>query len=523
MDTLLNWALRGLLLLLGAGAAVWIARWLREAWRERRERWPVRLALGMLLAAAVFAAGHARLLLQAEEIDEARLAYARFGDPRLAEQRRAEVRGWMLDCSARERFALARYGQRGDTIVRVYPLGEAGANLIGGGPGADERDYTIERLFAERLRRPRSFTELDELHPVGTDLRLTLCAQPTARAWRLLREAGRPGAVVVQDVQTGALVAYAATGTPQQAPLGIRRYAAPGSVFKLALAALWWESGQPAETRLACPARIQVTPRSSIQNFEGTARGVLTAPHEMLVYSCNTAAVQMALELRERIGSEAFVDAYQRFGFAPYAGEPPDGVEPEFWNTGSEAWQRRMSPPPARIRIGERTSRQEWAQLAIGQGPVDVTPIQVSRFVQAIGNRGVMLPPALEWERALEPREGRRIMSDATAQRLQAAMKGVVQRGTATRARALLEGSPWSLGGKTGTAQVARADDDGWFAGLMFDEQGRPRYSVVVYLQGGGPGGRAPAALAAQMTRLLAAQAAGEPREREREEREAEE
>ena len=502
LDTLLAWVLRAVVLAIGVGAALGIFRWVRTTWQEKRERWPVRIALGMLLLATIYGVGHARMLYEREEIEAGRMRYARYGDPRLAERNRADVRGWILDCTGEDEKALARYALRKGEVERVYPLGQAGANLIGGGTDAEERDYTVERLYAERLRRPRSWGEMAELHPAGSDLRLTLCAEPTRRAWELLRSTGRPGAVVVQDVQTGGLVAYAATGGPSQAPLGIKRYAAPGSVFKLALAALWWDAGLP-DTQMGCPASIQVTPRATISNSGGASYGTVTAPHGMLVPSCNTTAVQMALDMRERLGSEAFVDAYRRFGFLPYTGRAPADAVGEFWSTDSPTWARRMSPSPSRIRIGEKTGRAEWAQLAIGQGPVDVTVLGVSRFMQAIGNDGVMIPPTLEADRAEDADAGVRVMKERTAEKLQRAMLDVVDRGTARSIAPIAAALPGDIGGKTGTAQVRGAPDDGWFAGLVFGPDGKPQYTVVVYLQGGGPGGAQPAAVAGGMARTL--------------------
>lgn len=519
LETLLNWGLRAVLLVVGAGAFLALLRWVRAAVRERRERWAVALGIGMLLLAGVYAAGHARLLADRENIEAGRAQWARFGDPRLAELNRAEVRGWILDCTGADSLALARYGVRDGEVERVYPLGAGGANLIGGGDG-EPRDFTVERLFAERLRRPRGLGEAAQLHPAGTDVQLTLCQGLTRRAWSLLRETGRPGAVVMQDVRTGAVVAYAATGGPEDAPVGIRRYAPPGSVFKLALAALWWDSGQPDE-RMPCPAEIQVTPRARIRNFESRPYPELEVPRGMLRVSCNTAAISMAFALRERLGPDAFVDAYRRYGFLPYDGRPPAAYPQPFWNTANEAWERRMSPPPARIRIRERFDAFEWGQLAIGQGPVDVTPIAVSRFVAAIGNGGVMVPPTIEADRVGEG-DTVRIMQPATAARLREAMRAVVDSGTARSAGVRIASLDWDLGGKTGSADVARrgAPADGWFAGLMFDANGRPRYSVVVYLQGGAPGGRLPAGVAAELTRHVArtepAPAAGAETEAER-------
>jgi cell division protein FtsI/penicillin-binding protein 2 len=270
---------------------------------------------------------------------------------------------------------------------------------------------------------------------------------------------------------------------------------------------------------MGCPSSMQVTSRAVISNSGNFAIPSVQVPHGMLVPSCNTTAVEMAMRMREQLGTQAFMDAYRRYGFVPYSGSPTGGIDTDFWSTTSSAWTRRMSPPPSRLRMSEETGPAEWAQLAIGQGPLDVTVVGISRFVQAIGNGGVMLRPTLEWDLADSPDRVERVMSEQTALRLQAAMRDVVDQGTARAAAAPhIRGIRWDLGGKTGTAQVQGAPDDGWFAGLIHDAEERPRYTVVVYLQGGGPGGGRPAGIAAEMTRFLAQQSAREQRSRGAEE-----
>jgi cell division protein FtsI/penicillin-binding protein 2 len=370
----------------------------------------------------------------------------------------------------------------------------------------------VERLFSKQLRRPVSFAELGQLHPAGRDMQLTLCAPATLEAHRLLEATGLKGTVIVQDVKNGALVAYAASGTASQTPFGIKRYALPGSVFKLALAALWWDAGLP-DQRLPCPAEIKVSDRAPvIRNFESHAYPSLELPREMLVVSCNTQAISMGITMRQRLGQDAFVDGLQRLGFAVYTDERP-ATPNDFWNSGNPAWVRRMSPPVNRVKVKTRWDPFEWAQMSIGQGPVDVTPIGVSRFISAIGNGGVMLPVTLEADRLDDLPEGRQVMKPQTAQRLQTAMLEVVQKGTGVRALPILEGTGWTMGGKTGTADVRRGQvPDGWFAGLMHGPDGRALYSVVVYLQNGGQGGRSATPVAALMTRWMAQQAAARAR-----------
>lgn len=90
--------------------------------------------------------------------------------------------------------------------------------------------------------------------------------------------------------------------------------------------------------------------------------------------------------------------------------------------------------------------------------------------------------------------------------RLQEAMLTVVDSGTARSAQPRFAGTGWDLGGKTGSADVAgRPRADGWFAGLIYGPDDRARYTIVVYLQSGAPGGRLPSAIAGEMVQFMAA------------------
>jgi penicillin-binding protein 2 len=255
---------------------------------------------------------------------------------------------------------------------------------------------------------------------------------------------------------------------------------------------------------MACPPYVQVGNRR-VRNFESHEYPPIEVPRKMLVVSCNTQAIMMAFQMRDKIGEEAFADAYRRFGFIPYSEQAPVQRSGEFWNTSSEGWTQRMTPPQARVLFRRKFNPFDWAQMAIGQGPVDVTPIAVSRFVQAIGNNGVMLAPTLEQDRLRDAPEGQAVMKPATSAKLQRAMLQVVDSGTAVSVKPTLQNLTWDLGGKTGTADIRRGQrPDGWFAGLIHGADGRPRYTVVVYLQQAGQGGRAPAGVAASLTRFMA-------------------
>lgn len=102
-------------------------------------------------------------------------------------------------------------------------------------------------------------------------------------------------------------------------------------------------------------------------------------------------------------------------------------------------------------------------------------------------------------------------MRPETAKKLQRAMLATVDHGTGTAARGPMGGTGWRIGGKTGTAQVAGQRDNGWFAGLIFDPRGEPRFSVVTFLEGGGPGGGQPTAISAAVAREIASDPPPEP------------
>lgn len=329
--------------------------------------------------------------------------------------------------------------------------------------------------------------------------RTTLCDPLRAHLTAVMQERHYEGSVVVQDVVTGALVAYAVAAPDGQQPLTQIR--APGSIWKLSLAAIWWEHGL-GDRRLPCPQTLEVGGRT-IRHL-GSPQASMSAD-EMLVTSCNTAAARMALELRDRLGADGMRAALARFGFRERAADSVRGRDRDvtFWATSSSAWRRSMSPEELTVRVPATDDDAGWAALAMGL-EVELSPLHIARFLQAIANDGVMLQPTAERRLALARSAGTRVMSAGTAKRLRAAMRRVVATGTASDAQKVLVGSRWSLGGKTGTIPSPRGGrEDGWFAGLVFDDQRAPRYVVVVHLIRQGRGGGAAATFAASLTRAL--------------------
>ena len=87
-------------------------------------------------------------------------------------------------------------------------------------------------------------------------------------------------------------------------------------------------------------------------------------------------------------------------------------------------------------------------------------------------------------------------------------MRGTVERGTAKSAFPILAGSGWSMGGKTGTGPepgttAAGPGSDGCFTGLIFDPQGKARFTVVTFVKHGGFGGGNAARISAELALFL--------------------
>jgi penicillin-binding protein 2 len=138
------------------------------------------------------------------------------------------------------------------------------------------------------------------------------------------------------------------------------------------------------------------------------------------------------------------------------------------------------------------------AQMAIGQGEILVTPLQVVRFIAALANGGKLYRPALVEEirpdsgpasYTFSPEyEGQLPVSDATLASIQEALRMVVDspRGTAYWA---LDGLGVPVSGKTGTAQTPSGNAHAWFAGYSTqNDPERPDIAVVVLVENGGEG-----------------------------------
>lgn len=293
-----------------------------------------------------------------------------------------------------------------------------------------------------------------------------MCAEANAQAITLLNASGLEAFTVVRDVGTGALFVSAAS---RPLKLDARTPVLPLSLTKLFLAAAWWDSRQP---------EIMLTSTKGNPDAPNPAYRSRVSVHNMLVGGSDSAGRELAAKLRHNLGSTAVLKLFERFGCAA----------------------RRKQDAGCHIALSAETDERHWADvLSIGEADTLITGVQISRFLQAVGNGGVIID-----ELPANRKTARRILEQDTARRLQTAMRDTVERGTAKAIADSLADTGWAMGGKTGSGpDVVGPESDGWFAGLVFSPEGKARFSVATFVRHGGTGGGNAARISAQLARYL--------------------
>lgn len=152
----------------------------------------------------------------------------------------------------------------------------------------------------------------------------------------------------------------------------------------------------------------------------------------------------------------------------------------------------------------------DTVNMAIGQGDLLTSPLQIAAVYGALGNGGDVMTPHVMLEvlpgvgedaKPYEPSVAASSdVSDANLAVMRRALVDVITQGTGKSA---FRGFGVSVAGKTGTAQVAGKDDYAWFTALA--PAADPQYAVAVVIEQGGGGG----AVAAPAARQILAQLFG--------------
>ncbi|MFH0992030.1 MAG: penicillin-binding protein 2 [bacterium] len=259
----------------------------------------------------------------------------------------------------------------------------------------------------------------------------------------------------------------------------------PGSTFKMVLAAAALEEGIIDENyRIQCGGSF----RYGNNTFKDLHVHGSTNMYEAIERSCNVFFYQLVL----KVGFNKWTEYGRRFGF----GKP----------TGTDTGEETAGLLPSASYYDTRYGKGRWTQgyiisLAIGQGEVGVSPLQMAQYAAALANGGMLYQPHAvnfvfnKTKRTMEPvlyRTSNVGLSPRVMGIIREGMRRVVHGPGATAHLAAVPGV--ISAGKTGTAENPHGNDHAWYIGFAPFEN--PKIAVVILLENSGFGGAKAAPLA---------------------------
>ena len=425
----------------------------------------------------------------------------------------AHIMGYVGEISAEQLQQPEFGGHRPADLVGKYGV-ERGHNRILTG-----RDGVRRVLVDSRGKNLRDVERVDPVIGEGIRVTIDLDLQMIAES-----ELGDdPGAVVAFDARSGEILAMASRPTfdPNQfakrlsreewnqlldnldSPLQnrvLQNSFSPGSVFKVIMALAGLERGViDADSSVYCNGGVRLYGRRfSCWKAGGHGRVSL---REAIRQSCNV----YFYSLGQKLGIQEIAEVSRRVGLGAKTGinllGEVAGLVP------SEQWKKQVK--------GEPWYAGETISVAIGQGPLLVTPLQLAR---AIGIIGTGRAPSLHLVEGESERLGNVSPSippvdfaPENLKQIKEAMWSVVNDWGTGRAALVAN---FDVCGKTGTAQTisrlvrgqlsednaAKFEPNAWFVG--FAPRDEPEIVVAVIVQRGGSGGGSAARIAREIFKL---------------------
>lgn len=296
---------------------------------------------------------------------------------------------------------------------------------------------------------------------------------------QLAKSNAEHGTAIVMEVKTGAIRAIANLKKDKDGNYfegdnyAIRESVEPGSTFKLA-------------TILALLDDKKVKPEDTIHTGNGVAHFYGIRMKDSKEGGHGTISIQEAFEKSSNI---AFAKLLQKH----YGKNPADFIKKlaQFGLTETTGIAMGGEPKP----LIKDPSDKSWSKITLPWMSIgyesQLTPLQILTFYNAVANNGVLVRPQLVYEikehgksaRIFEPETiKQRIASESAIMQARNMMEGVVKKGTAKN----LDGLLYSIGGKTGTAQVAKAggykrDGVSYRASFVgYFPANNPKYSCIV-------------------------------------------
>lgn len=426
-------------------------------------------------------------------------------NPQLAEEALTTPRGTIYDRDGRP---LASTTLAEGVARRVYPEPET-AEITGyfsptlyGATGLEASwdDALSGRAGANPLQQ--AFDALRGLPPRGNNLHLTIDAGLQHQAHAAL--GGRPGAVVLLDVQTGAVLALASAPTwdanglvavtaadrePAMAawaaltndprfPLVQRATSGlypPGSTFKAVTAAAAIDRGVASpDTIYEDAGELTIDGHTLIEANRPNDQQTTWSLTEALAWSLNVVFAQVGLQL----GGDALAEAARGWGW--------EQVIP---------FDLPIEPSRVSVTPGFLASEVALAETAFGQGELLASPLQMALVAAGVANEGEIMRPYLVQDmtspvgdtlRTTRPAIWKRGADPEAARQTAAMMVNAVEFGGL--GNAYVPGL--TIGGKTGTAETGGGDPHAWFIGFVGLPGEAPRYAVAAIVEAGGGGGQ---------------------------------
>ncbi len=389
---------------------------------------------------------------------------------------------------------------------RYYPKGKLASHVLGyvGEITDDELEQFAEQGYhggdwigksgLERLYDP-------SLHGQDEDL-----------AEKELHETRHPGAAVVMNPQTGELLALASSPgfdpnlflplgdsaerkqllSDPDLPLYNRTIQAlypPGSTFKIitSLAALENGTLDPGK-RIDCEGSYILGKEKRVFHCWKLHGHGWVAFKRALAESCDVYFYQVGQDL----GPERLEEMAKKFGLGSLTGvDLPH----------EKKWPLPLAWKQSRARAADRYWHGgETLNYAIGQGALQVTPLQMADAVSAVASKGDLWQPYLVSEsqrfgqfveRLGGPRMAGHVnISERSWSLVRDGLVEVVHNGTGAAAQI----PETEVAGKTGTAQVPKGKEHAWFVAYAPAET--PRVACAVVVEHGGHGGSIAAPIA---------------------------
>ena len=387
--------------------------------------------------------------------------------------------------------------------------GRRGARLLALGPGGEVRapaaereakpsqslyttvDLPLQRLADSLLEGKRG--AIVALEP-GTGQVLCLATGPSfdpnavvaglsGEQWRqLLEDGGRP-----------------LLNRPTQSELPL------GSVFKIVTYTAALASGiYEPDSSFYCPGSWSGLGSSyTVRCWLRSGHGSLTLA-QGLTASCNVVFAEVGKNLHQS-DPGALPDAARAYGFGALTGlevlDESPGLVPD------AAWKQKA--------LGEAWYPGDTVNLAIGQGHLLVTPLQVARMIAAVANGGRLPRPNLVLGLGSPQPQG-----EASEDRIEAVALPLSEEATQNLRASLRDGCMTPLGtayqtlgdmsiavaGKTGSAENPGQESHAWFAGYAPAED--PKIAVAVVVENGGQGSLVAAPLFRRLIEAYLASAA---------------